>query len=123
MKTGPDKYTQEYVTEQVQLILDLILADKEIVYLGEVFEELPYSRSRFCEWEQEYREIPEISCTIKKIKQVLESRINIGGLKNKLNATMTIFNLKNNYGWKDQAHVEQEVRMVTPIMDITEDKQ
>ena len=30
----------------------------------------------------------------------------IGGLKNKLNVAMAIFNLKNNYGWKDKQEVE-----------------
>lgn len=106
METKPVVYTEEYVKSQVDYILELILTNKDIVYLGEVFEDLPYSRQRFSEWEKSFEENDEISDTIKKIKGILESRVNVGALKSKLNATIAIFNLKNNYGWKDKTEMD-----------------
>jgi hypothetical protein len=30
---------------------------------------------------------------------------------------MTIFNLKNNYGWRDKTEVDQNIRMPKPLLD------
>jgi hypothetical protein len=106
MITKPTIYTEENVTTQVGYILDIILENKDILYLGEVFENLPYSMQRFSEWSETFKENEQISETIKRIKSILESRVNVAGLKNKANATMVIFNLKNNYGWKDKTETD-----------------
>jgi hypothetical protein len=116
-KTKPIIYTEEFVREEVTKILDEIISNKEIVLLGEVFEKKAYTRQRFSEWAEEFKNIKEISDTIKKVKDILEERVNMGGLKNKLNPTMTIFNLKNNYGWRDKTEVDQNIRMPKPLLD------
>ena len=100
--TKPIIYTEEFVRGEVIKILNLILEDKNIVYLGEVFESLPYPRQNWSEWAEKFSDIKDISDTIKRVDDILENRVNIGGLKGKLNPTMSIFNLKNNYGWKDK---------------------
>lgn len=106
MITKPEIYTEEYVKEQLSYILDTILSNKDIIYIGEIFEDLPYSRQRYSEWAKKFENIIEISDTIKRIDDILESRVNVAGLKGKSNPTMTIFNLKNNYGWKDKIENE-----------------
>ena len=106
MITKPEIYTEEYVKEQLSYILDTILSNKDIIYIGEIFEDLPYSRQRYSEWAKKFENIIEISDTIKRIDDILESRVNVAGLKGKSNPTMTIFNLKNNYGWKDQTETD-----------------
>lgn len=40
--------------------------------------------------------------TIKRAKQRCESAVEKGMMTGKLNATASIFNLKNNYGWEDK---------------------
>ena len=45
--------------------------------------------------------------TIKNAKDRVESKVEEGLLSGKYNATGAIFNLKNNYGWKDKQEVEQ----------------
>ena len=45
--------------------------------------------------------------TIKKAKEKVEQQLEENALSGKANATFTIFNLKNNYGWIDKQ--EQEV--------------
>lgn len=102
MITKPEIYTEEFVKEQLNAILSNILVNKEIIYLGELFEDLPYSRQRYSEWAKKFKDNIEISDTIKRIDDILESRVNTAGLKGKANPTMVIFNLKNNYNWKDK---------------------
>ena len=45
--------------------------------------------------------------SIKRAKMICEQNIEKGLLSGKYNATGAIFNLKNNYGWKDKQEVEQ----------------
>lgn len=106
MITKPQKYTREFVIGELDDMLKEILENPEIVFIGELFEHRDYSRQRYSEWAKDFSDDTRISDTIKRITDILESRINIGGLKNKLNPTMTIFNLKNNYGWKDKTETE-----------------
>lgn len=46
--------------------------------------------------------------TIKKAKQKVERQLEENALMGKANSTFTIFNLKNNYGWKDQVEVKND---------------
>ena len=107
MITKPVLYTEEFVSNELLEILKEVLENKDLIVLGEVFEKKPYSSQRFSEWSEKFKENDEISESIKKIKDVFENRVNVGGLKGKLNPAMSIFNLKNNYGWKDKT--EQDV--------------
>jgi len=107
MITKPKIYTEKYVKKQVSSILDTVISNKDILYIGELFEELPFPRQCYSEWANDFKEIRKISDTIKRIDSILESRVNVAGLKGKANPTMVIFNLKNNYNWKDK--VEQEL--------------
>lgn len=53
---------------------------------------------------------------IKKAKQKVERQLEENALTGKGNATFTIFNLKNNYGWQDRTEVEVKR---DPIEDLT----
>ena len=44
--------------------------------------------------------------TIKKAKQLVEMQLEENALSNKTNPTFTIFNLKNNFNWKDKQEHE-----------------
>lgn len=55
----------------------------------------------------DYQERPEFSDTIKRAKSKCENWVEENALMNKINATTAIFNLKNNYGWKDKT--EQDI--------------
>jgi hypothetical protein len=52
----------------------------------------------------------------KEIILTIENNIVKGAMNNNLNATMTIFNLKNNFGWKDKTEVENTVKLNTDII-------
>lgn len=53
----------------------------------------------------EYAKIDGFSQPIKRAKQKCESAIAKGMLKGSMNATGSIFTLRNNYGWEDKQHV------------------
>ena len=104
------KYTEEFVLEEMKSMINLIRGNPDIVYIWELFDNKNYSRQRFSEWVKEYNgneEIKEISDTI---KEHLETRAVKGAMTNKLNGTMTIFHLKNNYDWKDKSEIDSNVK-------------
>ena len=55
---------------------------------------------------REYKEREEFVDSIKRALAFCENFIDEGMLTNKLNTTAAIFNLKNNYGWKDKTETE-----------------
>ena len=46
--------------------------------------------------------------TIKKAKEKVEQQLEENALMGKANSTFTIFNLKNNYGWRDTVEVKND---------------
>ena len=113
MKTNTKIYTAEFVKAELADIYQIALSNLSLVILGEIFEKKKYSLQRLSEWAKEYKDNEEISESIKKIKELFCNRVNVGGLKGKLNATMCIFNLKNNYGWRDDRYLVGDDK--TPI--------
>jgi len=102
----PTKFTRKFITQEVAFFLDKLLKDKEIIYIGELFEDRDYSRQRFSEWVEKYKKDSSISDATKRIKDILETRAAVNGMKGKLNPSMTIFHLKNNYKWTDVSRFE-----------------
>lgn len=106
MITKPEKYTREFVQSELNDMLQELEEQTEVIILGELFDKRDYSPQRFSDWEKKFEDDEEILESIKRVKSILETRLNSGGLKGKLNPTMTIFNLKNNYGWKDKTETD-----------------
>lgn len=107
MITKPIKYTKEFVLQEVQYIIQEIRADKDIFYLGQVFDKRDYCIQRYSEWRKEFSEDEEISEAIKKIWDILETRVVVGAMKKELHPTITIFHLKNNFKWSDKFEIDQ----------------
>ncbi len=81
---------------------------------------LDTSRQTLCE----YEERAEFIDTIKRAKDKCEKQIEVMALKGKYNPAFSIFNLKNNYGWRDKNESEVygkngEALFPKPIMDVT----
>lgn len=53
-----------------------------------------------------YEKTDEYFDTIKRAKHRCENYLEEGMLTNKLNSTASIFNAKNNYGWRDKTETE-----------------
>ena len=56
-----------------------------------------------------YEAIPEFLDTIKKAKNKIENYVEENSLMGRLNPTVSIFNLKNNFGWKDKTEVDNNI--------------
>jgi len=110
MITKPTTYTAQFVKKELQSILKEIRDNPKIIYIGEVFESRSYPRQVYSVWANDFSKNKKISDTIKQIDSILESRVNVGGLRQKLSPAMVIFNLKNNYGWKDEKHLDHTTK-------------
>ena len=104
------KYTAEFVLEEMKSMVSIIRGNPDIVYIWELFDNKSYSRQRFSEWVKTYSDNEEIKEISDTIKELLETRAVKGAMTNKLNGTMTIFHLKNNYDWKDKSEVDSNVK-------------
>lgn len=62
--------------------------------------------------------LPSIKMALARCEAVIESRALMGGL----NATMSIFTLKNNYGWVDKTEVDNKHEVVQPIIGLEDKK-
>lgn len=58
-----------------------------------------------------YSKEDEFFDTIKKAKAEIEQQLEENALMNRANSTFTIFNLKNNYGWKDNVEVADKDKL------------
>lgn len=63
-----------------------------------------------------YRSKDEFFPTIKRALTRCEQAVETLALQGKLNPAMSIFTLKNNYGWVDKSEVDQKIDVVQPIL-------
>ena len=61
-----------------------------------------------------YGKEEKFSTLVKRAKSRVEQQIEENGLMGRTNSVFSIFNLKNNYGWRDQ----QEVKMTNEIENL-----
>lgn len=54
----------------------------------------------------EYADRPEFTNAIKRAKAIIESELEDNALRGKTNPAVSIFSLKNNYGWHDKVEVQ-----------------
>ncbi len=116
MITKPTKYTPEFVLQEVQEMLSEVRNDTNIFYLGQLFDRRDYSMQRYSEWRKEYTQDDEISETIEKIGDMLETRVVVGAMKKELHPTITVFHLKNNFKWSDKVDEVRNRPLPIPIM-------
>lgn len=79
-------------------------AEKRIPFVTELAFHLDTSRETLCNYEEKE---PYFD-TIKRAKERCEMWLERNLIEGKVNPTGTIFNLKNNYGWRDKTEVENE---------------
>ncbi len=68
-----------------------------------------------------YEEKAEFCSTIKRAKNRVENYVEENSLKGLLNPTVSIFNLKNNFGWKDKQEIEtnQNIKIDNPYKELS----
>lgn len=92
-------------TEALQHEVDMYFANEETPTISGLAIFLGMTSKTFIE----YGEKSEFAPTIEMARQRVEEFIERGALNNKLNATFSIFALKNRFGWKDRHEVETKL--------------
>ena len=111
-------YTEEFVTSESKELLNKLYADESIIFLGQLIDDKPYAMQRISEWHKMGGIISE---TIEKMKDILQTRAVVGGLKNKLNSSITKFHLINNFDWKEKNETDLTTNgkdLPTPIIPL-----
>ena len=117
-------YTEEFMLNETKKLLEELKQHKEYIYIWELFEDKNYTRQRYNEGIRKFPDNEEIQKNSSTIKEILESRAVKGLLWNKLNATWTIFHLKNNYKWVDKQEIDQNTNMnVTMDLETASDEE
>jgi hypothetical protein len=97
-----EKWTREWVKECLDSI-EQYSREGDIVYLGEPLMALHISRKAWSYWKRKYADDEALMEQIDLIDGIFETRLFTGALRSKLNTTIAIFGLKNNYHWCDKA--------------------
>lgn len=76
----------------------------------------------FSVWEKNFFDDTQITQSIRDIRSYLESRIVEETTKNHYNDRFSIFNLKNNYGWRDEQHLidASKEQLLSDVKEIRE---
>lgn len=96
--------TPEELEEKINEYFSKCEAKGERPFISELAYYLDTTRETL----SDYREKDAYSDSIKKAKQRCEIELEKNLIEGKVNPTGTIFNLKNNYGWRDRTEVENE---------------
>ena len=113
------EYTLKFIQEELTSLLNALKSDIEIIYIWELFLEKDYSRQRYSEWVDKYKDDEIVKYTSDTIKGILETRAIKWAMTNKLNPTATIFHLKNNYKWVDKSEIDQNIKAEVNNMSTT----
>lgn len=106
LATGrPEIWTREKVKNELEWMLaHLESADgQDVVLKKELCILRKYAYHTFS---MELSKYDEFSYIIKRIEDILESRLYKAALTNDVNPTMAIFGLKNHYNWKDKTETD-----------------
>jgi hypothetical protein len=119
----PLKYKPDEFADKIEQYFNWCDEQRTIIYndAGQVVKviEKPYTVTGLCvylgttrETLREYMDREEFVDAIKRAKARIENYVEEGSLTGRLNVIASIFNLKNNFGWKDKQEVEVSGSMV-----------
>lgn len=126
MKKGETKYTDLYVIRELKSFLRKLASNKDIMYMGELYENKKYSRDFLNDQVNHYKDNETIKELNRKIKNKLETRavkygLGLGtGNAGKTNAAFFIFFMKNAFGWKDTTTNDHNINLPIPILGTPE---
>lgn len=119
----PLKYTKEAFDKKVEEYFDM--CDNTTIGIGDKIITKPYTITGLClyldttrETLREYELREDFVDTIKKAKNKIENYVEEHSMTGELNPTVCIFNLKNNFGWKDKTEVDSNVNANVNINEV-----
>ena len=109
----PTKWTEEKVLEVGNELIEWLCEVEDNIW----FEKFLYvEKGIYPQWTSEMRDkYPKFSELLKRAKKIQESKISDMALKNEISIPMSIFVLKNHYGWTDKSEQQITVRQEPPL--------
>lgn len=104
-----NKYAEKWDKQTTLKALNSIYIDVEtnkIVYLGIALASIELYASIWTDWTGKFKDDHQVSEAIKRIEAKIEANLLSQALKNKINATIAIFVLKNKYKWSDRQAID-----------------
>jgi hypothetical protein len=108
-----EKWTEEEASKFVDSVYQYLKDNPKCVFIGEPLTELGYYNELWSYLSNRFE-----FKTIKKVESILESRIVTKGINGETNPTMSIFTLKNKYGWTDQRETKHSGEMKLPKLEV-----
>ncbi|NBW18006.1 MAG: hypothetical protein EBR82_59540 [Caulobacteraceae bacterium] len=108
------KYDLPWLQSELRTIIDILHANNDIKTKAQLFRDYQFSSSRFYRYITKYNDNKRVQEYLKKIDEILESRLIEHGLEKK-NFPFVIFLLKNFYGYQDKKEVETETTHVFKV--------
>lgn len=124
-----NNYNATYFGYELKEMLAELIADESIKSKSQLLRNREYSSSKYYKMQMKFNTNPSVQELIKKIEDILESRLVEQGLSGK-SIPMTIFLLKNYYGYTDQyqQQIDQSISFkvsrgsTRPVIDVTPTK-
>lgn len=104
-----NKAAEKWTVETVMPILtDMLQAAKDgrYVWLGDALVNSYLYKDIWIEWKEKFKDNEPVFRTIKQIEQCFENNQYKGALNGQLVASVAIFGLKNNHGWRDKSETD-----------------
>lgn len=100
-----EKWTKVEVIKALTHLNNYVITQNSF-YLGSVLAENKLYNDIWQYWKDKFFEDDEVIRAIKRIEDLIESHLLQQAAHNKINATIAIFVLKNNYKWSDKQEIE-----------------
>lgn len=115
VKRAGYKYTEQFVSKELDSMLELLEGSEQIYTKTQLFALKPYSPQKFSQWRGKYGQSKRIPEKLQRIENILEARLVSKGLRDPRVTGFVIFLLKNNHGYTDRREVETETTHVFKV--------
>ncbi len=109
-----NKYDRTWLNKQLKDQLEILQLTKKIRTKIQLYENLPYTKAKFDYWIKKNGNTDSTQELLKKIDEILESRLITHGFE-QTHPAFTIFLLKNNYGYQDKKEIESNNNYVFKV--------
>ena len=110
-----NRYTPDKLKAILKSIELQVIEDTDIYYLTQPLGSRGINSNQWYKFKKIIEGDKEGIATINRIEALLENRLVVGALNNKINTTMSIFLLKNKYNYKDSKQIDSNIT-ITPIL-------
>lgn len=119
--SNAEKWTLEETLAMLEKIEEEAQND-DCLWLGSALVKVGLYRDIWDYWKDKFKKQESVFRTIKKIDQIFESKLFESALKGKVNGTVAIFGLKNNYEWKDKTEQDVNLKGKVSFSDMTDEQ-